>query len=148
MATVPQVQVAVNASKVQVFWEVDLENYYQFWSLYWDTDSGWGDEAPILENIPNIADTYYSKHHVVVNFTRPVSESYPFYVRVKGLTSVGDDEGPTKYVPAGIQTDPMISQKILGYDPDAGVWRPIRVERSDVLPGIAGVIDVKGWTGI
>lgn len=144
MATVPNVQIAVNAAKIQAFWEVDLEQHYTYWNLYWDTDPGWGSEALALGDIPNIANTYYSKHHVVVDITRPAVETAPVYLRIKGISGgVEDVANPsaTRYVPATTEIDPMIKQKLFGFDPDTGVWRPIKVEK-DTDPSIAGVLDV------
>jgi len=147
MATVPELQIAVNSNKIQVFWEVDVEQYYRFWNLYWDTAAGMGTEALAKGNIPNIADTYYSKHHVTVTFNRPVSVFIPVYLRIKGITASGveDTAHPSviEYVPDCREIDPMLKQKMYGFDPDTGdgLWRPIKVEK-DTDPSIAGTVDV------
>jgi hypothetical protein len=147
MATVPNVQLAVNANKIQVFWEVDLENFYPYWNLYWDIDSSMGSEALALGNIPNIADNYYSKHHIVVTIDRPDVELVPIYLRIKGIMAGGVEDGSnpsaTRYVPATNEIDPMIKQKGFGFDPDMDIWRPIFVKKD---PGsIAGLL---GFTGV
>lgn len=147
MATAPELQIAVNANKVQIFWEVDVEEYYRFWNLYWDTDSAMGAEALAKGNIPNIADAYYSKRHVTVTIDRPEPEQTPFYIRIKGVLASGVEDtahpSATEYVPEFREFDPMLKQKLYGFDPDTGdgIWRPIKVEK-DTDPSIAGVLDV------
>ena len=145
MATVPIVQLAVNSSSIQVFWEVDLEQYYRFWNLYWDTAPAMGTEALAKGNIPNNADVNLSKHHVVVSFVRPEPESTPLYLRIKGILVNGteDTANPSaiRYIPSNLEVEPMLKQKQFGYDPDTNIWRPIKVEK-DTDPSIAGVLDV------
>lgn len=147
MATAPELQIAVNSNKVQIFWEVDVEQYYPFWNLYWGEDSSMAPEVLAKGNIPNIADTYYSKHHVTVTINRPTTEQTPFYIRIKGILASGAEDtahpSATEYVPEFREVDPMLKQKMYGYDLDTGdgIWRPVKVEK-DTDPSIAGVLDV------
>jgi hypothetical protein len=144
MATVPNVQLAINGDKTQVFWDVDLEGYYPYWNLYRASDFG-VDDAILIGKIPNISDAYYSKHHVVVNFQRPFADVTPFYLWLKGVLVGGSEDsahpGIARYIPALNEIEPMIKQKTFGFDPDTGVWRPVKVIK-DTDPSIAGVLDV------
>jgi len=141
---VPNVQIAVNGDKIQAFWDLNLDGTYGSWNLYWDDESGWPDEAIIVGAIPNVVDAYYSKHYVMVTFDRPVLGTVPVYLRLRGISPAGMlDAAPstTKYVPRLDEIDPTIRQKGYGWDPDFGIWRPIKVEK-DTDPSIAGVLDV------
>jgi len=143
----PNVQLAVNADKIQVFWDLCLDGTYIAWNLYWDDEPGWPDEALALGNIPNVADDYYSDRHVTAVIPRPVSGYVPVYLRIKGVFPGGAEDTPnpsnTKYVPRLDESDPLVKQKIHGYDPDTGIWRPIFVEKD--ASSIAGIL---GFTGV
>jgi len=141
----PNVQLAVNAGKMQVFWDVDLGGAYALWKLYWDDEPGYVDWNVVATNIPNVADSYYSKPHVTYNFARPLAETLPIYLWLTGIFPGGveDVANPSlqRYAPAMNEIEPMLKQKPYGYDPDTGIWRPIKVEK-DTDPSIAGVLDV------
>lgn len=140
---VPKVQIATNGTKIQAFWDLDLDGTYAFWNLYWDDETGWPDNVLMLGNVPNIADAYYSKHHVTVTFDRPVAYNVPVYLRLQGISPAGvldPAPGSTTYVPRLDEIDPTLKQKGYGFDPDTPLWRPIKVEK-DTDPSIAGVLD-------
>jgi len=141
----PNVQVSVDSNKIQAFWDLCLDGTYLWWKLYWDDEPGYVDSNVVATYIPNVADSYYSSKHVTITFPRPAVETQPLWLWVSGITPAGavDDAhwSLQKYVPATNETDPMVKQKIFGYDPDNGIWRPIKVEK-DTDPSIAGVLDV------
>jgi hypothetical protein len=141
----PNVQLAINGDKIQVFWDLCLDGTYSRWRLYYDNEPSYVDWNIALDNIPNEADSYYSDRHVTVNIIRPYGSMSPVYLWIAGITPVGvvdiANKSLQRYVPAQNETEPMVSQKIHGYDPDTNIWRPVKVEK-DTDPSIAGVLDV------
>lgn len=142
MAVAPSVQLAFNGDKTEVFWDLNLDGSYVRWNLYRAITCG-VDDALLAGNIPNIADAYYSKHHVTLAFARPFNSITPYYLWLKGIEPGGAEgaAGTVLYVPSLLEIDPTIRQKGYGFDPDTNVWRPIKVEK-DTDPSIAGVLDV------
>jgi len=142
MAVAPTVQIAFNGDKTEVFWDLNLDGSYARWNLYRASNFGI-DDALLIGDIPNVADAYYSKHHVVVAFPRPFNSITPVYLWLKGVTPAGAEgaAGPVIIVPRLDEIDPTLRQKIYGFDPDTDIWRPIKVEK-DTDPSIAGVLDV------
>jgi hypothetical protein len=78
----------------------------------------------------------YSSNHVLFSFTRPVSESNNFYLRLKGVLSNGSTDvgnpGPIKYVPAVSEVLPLYKPVVIeGFD--GNVYRPVLVNSAGKL---------------
>lgn len=129
----PAVQTYINAGKMKII--IDFIAGYASYNVYWSTDPAMGGETKI-GNTPNVVDGMYSTKHVLYPFTRPISESSSFYMRIKGVSSSGVEDvgspGPIKYMPAVSENLPLYKPVILeGFD--GNVYRPVKVDTSGKL---------------
>jgi hypothetical protein len=126
----PNVQIYTNAGKMKIycdFWS--WLSVYSAYNLYYSTDSGMSGEAKVGMFLNSI-DGMYSKKHVMYSFTRPVSESITYYLRLKGVFAGGSEDssnpGATKYIPAVSDALPLYKPVIMeGFD--GNVYRPVQV---------------------
>jgi hypothetical protein len=129
----PAVQIYTNAGKMTIF--MDFITGYAAYYLFYDTSPAMGGESSIGYT-PNVVDSMYANKSVIFSFTRPVSESNNFYLRLKGVFSSGSTDvgnpGPTKYVPAVSEDLPLYKPVIIeGFD--GNVYRPVQVNSAGKL---------------
>ncbi len=134
--TAPSVQLFTNSYAMMVYCDFYsfLSNYIAY-NLYYSTSSTMVGEA-VVGRFPNIVDTMYSKRSVMIPFSRPVSESTEFYLRLKGVFSSGSEDssnpGSTKFIAAVSESLPLNKPVIIqGYD--GNVYRPVQVNSAGKL---------------
>jgi hypothetical protein len=129
----PAVQIYTNAGKMTIF--TDLIPDYVAYYLFFDISPAMGGESSI-GYFPNVVDTMISSRSVIFSFTRPISESNSFYLRLKGVLSNGSTDvgnpGPIKYVPAVSEVLPLYKPVVIeGFD--GNVYRPVLVNSAGKL---------------
>lgn len=129
----PAVQIYTNAGKMTIF--ADFITDYIAYYLYYDTTLAMSGETSI-GYFPNVVDTMISSRSVIFSFTRPISESNSFYLRLKGVLPSGSTDvgnpGPTRYMPAVSEDLPLYKPVIIeGFD--GNVYRPVQVNSAGKL---------------
>lgn len=131
----PNVQMGFNDEVVKVMWAIDTTGTYGFFNLYYDTVVGMGTEALVASNVPNIADTYYTKDKVTYAFRRSaigMTNDSEFYLRLKGVSLAGVEvvgsEGPVRLIPSlAAQREEYHATQIYGYDYTKSLWKRVKV---------------------
>jgi len=128
----PAVQIYTNAGKMKIMF--DFITDYTAYNLYSDTAPAMGTES-LVGKIINVVDGLYSSKSIIYTFNRPVAESVPFYLRLKGIASGVEDSshpGAIKYMPAVSENLPLYKPVIIeGFD--GTIYRPVKVDSAGKL---------------
>lgn len=134
----PNVQIGFNDEVVKVMWVADTTGSYGSFNLYYDTVVGMGGEQ-LVANVPNVADTYYSKIHITYAFRRSaigVDNNTEFYLRVKGVLPGGADDTPgaVRLIPSlAAQREEYNAVQNYGWDPVKSLWKRVKVTDDGTL---------------